>query len=53
MINAYQKDIFMVTYGIIGSYKSLLIAYLCKVKKDLLGNSLGSIGDSQTPLLDW
>lgn len=49
MINAYQKDIFMVTYGIIGSYKSFLlgdlIAYLCKVKKDLLGNSLGSTGD--------
>lgn len=47
-INAHQKGSHMVTYGIMCNYKSLLpgdqITHLCKVKKNLLGNSVGFVG---------
>lgn len=48
MIDSHQKGILKVTDGIISNYKSMLpgdqITYLCKVKKSLPGNSVGSVG---------
>ena len=45
----------MVTYGIMGNYKSLLpgdqITDLCKVKENLLGNSVGFAGKLSGVLL--
>ena len=55
MINSPQKGILMVTYGIMGNYKSLLsgdwITDLCKVKENLLGSSVGFAGKPSDLLL--
>lgn len=54
MINS-QKGILTVTCRIMGNYKSLLpgdqITYLCKVKENLLGNSVGFAGKLSDLLL--
>ena len=56
MINS-QKGILTVTCRIMGNYKSLLpgdqITYLCKVKENLLGNSVGFAGKLSDLLLWW
>ena len=55
MINSLQKGILMVTYEIMGNYKSLLpgdqITDLCKVKENLLGSSVGFAGKLSDLLL--
>ena len=55
MINSLQKGILMVTYEIMGNYKSLLpgdqITDLCKVKENLRGSSVGFAGKLSDLLL--